>query len=173
MSVVLHFFSTFQPKDWVTAALALAALVVATLAITQKSRHLPKALVQARMQFRSGYPAKGPVNWIVRTVENKGNGTAYDVHEYLFHAGKPNVRLELTRNVEIEPSAEGLESRTLAAEDARIMRVLVTWRQAPNMKRIHRKVLSAKGIPNEWQPPPKIPEPTGWAPVADSDAAPS
>jgi len=109
------------------------------------------------------------VNWIVRTVENKGNGTAYDLHEYLFHASKPKVRLTLTQNVEIAPGAPGIESRTLAAEDARIVRVLVTWRQAPNMKRVHRKVLRVEGIPSDWQPPPREPEPTGWAPVANLD----
>jgi hypothetical protein len=88
VTLLASFFSTFKASDWVTAALAVAALVLSIVSITQKSRRLPTPLLIVNVWFarRSDHD---PTNWVIRSIENKGSEVAHDVWVYLYHAEKP------------------------------------------------------------------------------------
>lgn len=141
---------TFKTKDWVTITLSIAALIVSVIAITQKSRHLPKPLIKARLWFRGAWQGDD-MEWVVREIANRGNGTAHDLRIYLYHWNKPRFKLELEHGIQLAPG-EVLEAKWGVSKATRKERVLITWRQAPNMNRKRRKRLRVKHVPRGWEP---------------------
>ena len=90
-----------------------------------------------------------PTNWVMRSVEIEGNESAHDVWVWLYHTDKPKDRLPLDRGVPIGPGGSR-EGKSGAGPSVRRERYLVAWRQAPNMKRIRRKVVRVHRIPKDW-----------------------
>ena len=90
-----------------------------------------------------------PTNWVMRSVENEGNESAHDVWVWLYHTDKPKDRLPLDRGGLIGLGGTR-EAKSGAAPSVRREHYLVTWRQAPNMKRIRRKVVRVHRIPKDW-----------------------
>ena len=141
------FFSTFEPKDWVTSGLAVVAILVSVISTSFTLRHnrlyFPKplfiGLVYVRQPFNDG---DQPMT--VRRISNRGNGDAHDVTVSLFHRGNPRARLPLD-HVDVlkagEPMAEAMSGVT---KNTPIERYMVTWRQPPRMSKLNKLVLKVK-----------------------------
>lgn len=163
MDAVWAFFSTFEPKDWVTAALAVGASVLSGIAISQNARHFPKPVVEARLWFRPALPLGDKVDMVVHSIANHGNANMEDVWVLLFHSDKPKARLSIQRGETIKPG-ESIESKSGPTGKLRKERLEITWRQAPNMKKIRRLTLKVERIPKDWEdrikpPLPEEPQP--------------
>jgi hypothetical protein len=66
------FFGSFQPKDWVTAALAIAAIAISIITVVQNNLHHPRA----RMKYRWGKKLIGHNGVIMVELKMTNEGSA-------------------------------------------------------------------------------------------------
>jgi hypothetical protein len=154
-----EFFATFEPKDWVTAIIALLAIAVSVFTASQTWRYHPKPLfVIEHRAIREVVAAEpdpySPANdgpKAVVTVANRGSGIAHDVRlvvevtgskkyvirEALVEPGKVLNYHDLTLGDSeyIAGTPEVPAHFTFDPErvDRRSVRLTLRWRQSPLM----------------------------------------
>lgn len=156
------FLSTLEPKDWVTAGLALIAIVVAVWTASQTWRYHAKPLLTidtAKLQPNTVTPEwtddlnYGPRLYV--SVTNRGNAPAHDLTLRVLVKGKPDV---LLGGDPLDPGAttrfqydlaqqkwspDGVMPRSAWWEPAEInpsdVRMKLRWRQSPALRRFRRK----------------------------------
>lgn len=125
--------SSFEPKDWVTIAIAVAALAVSIFALAQKARYHPKPVWVDRS-------VRDPDGWWRLNVENEGDGHAYDVKLTAVDRASQVAR-ELI-DLDKIPNGESAFCRFhFTDREFTAVRFVLAWRQSPNMQRIRKKVL--------------------------------
>jgi low affinity Fe/Cu permease len=72
ISGVGAFFGSFQAKDWVTAVLAVAAIVISIITVVQNNRHHPRA----RMKYRWAKKLTGHDGVIMVELKTTNEGSA-------------------------------------------------------------------------------------------------
>jgi hypothetical protein len=141
------FFATFTASDWVTGGLAVLAIVVSVLSTIFTLRHnrlyFPKPLFIGFVYVRQPFgDVKQPMT--VRQISNRGNGDAYDVSVFLYHADKPKIRLRLDHADLLQPGESMSKAMSGVTGATPIERYAVTWRQAPRMSKVREMVFKVK-----------------------------
>ncbi len=150
------------------AGAALASGFGSVWALTQKRRYLPKPLMEtsaARGESAMGYDPKTgsfDVRYEVLsfTTINSGDGAAHDVRLMLHGPTGPtseskehpalglraslSVAIALSEHPELVDEYGNKQMLTSEGVDPSGFWAELTWRQAPNMKRVHRKIIREK-----------------------------
>lgn len=170
------FLATLEPKDWVTAGLAVVAIVVSIWTASQTWRYHPRPVLtvdKAQLQTaveRDPHSTTtfGPRLYV--TVTNRGSAPAHDVRlrvdirggeERTFEAGTLNAAAthRFTASfAEQKSSREGVMPRQVWWEPDRIeasrVRLRLYWRQSPVPKRVRsRRVRPALGTTGDTAHP--------------------
>jgi hypothetical protein len=75
ISAIGAFFASFQPKDWVTAVLAVGAIVLSIVTVVQNARHHPRA----RLKYKWDRTKATDRNFVMMaelTISNEGTASA-------------------------------------------------------------------------------------------------
>jgi hypothetical protein len=136
----------------VTAALAVAAIAISLMAIRQTSRHLPRPLIEVKAWYRRD----GDNDWVMLSIVNQGNAVAQDLWVWLYHSDNAKSRLPLEHGLTMAPT-ERRESKSGPTGKLRKERFRVTWRQAPNMKKLYRTTVRVRRVPKDWKDPVPAP----------------
>jgi len=162
------FLATFEPKDLVTVLLALGAIGISVWTASQTWRYHPKPTLIAHGKA-FGHNSVPPVDWAKQTgpsvyfeILNRGNGTAYDVsvqtsaptlaamsersHGIIEPGASVKTGSSLrnsfpeTRENPV-PGGQAITVRVYPTEpvDPGTVKVLIRWRQSPNMRRLRRQ----------------------------------
>lgn len=162
------FLASFEPKDIVTVVLALAAIGISVWTASQTWRYHPKPiLIASGIAF--GHNTAPPVDWAKQSgptvyfeILNRGNGTAYDVsvqtsaptlaetavrsHGIIEPGGSVKTGSSLRNSFPVTkenpvPGGQVVTSRVYPTEpvDPKTVKVLIRWRQSPNMRRLRRQ----------------------------------
>jgi len=160
------FFATLEPKDWVTAGLALGAIIVSGFTAAQTWRYHPKPLMaieynEIQVEAWTDDREDGRSPQVSVGVSNLGNATAYDVYLTLYSPAltEPTVirRTKLAvadtwnwvgslvppLGVDYDDASEKwvTAERWSGRIHPRQVKVVVSWRQSPSMWRRRRKVV--------------------------------
>lgn len=127
-----------EPKDWLTLGVSVAALVVSVVALTQKGRYFPRPLIECVLWLNQ--TSQTDQFELTRRIANRGNGDASDVAVYLRHADEKTAMLRLDHVDALSAHTVLQQARTVVPLDlARDYRILITWRQSPNNRRVRKK----------------------------------
>lgn len=164
-SSIGDFFATFEPKDWVTAIIALLAIAVSVFTASQTWRYHPKPhFVVEHRAIREGVATgsdpynpgnDGPQAGV--TIANRGSGLAHDVRlvvdvkggrsyvvqEALVEPGKvlrySDLTLGESKYVAAIPEAPAHHVHNPERVDRRAVRLTLRWRQSPVMWLVRRR----------------------------------
>ncbi|QDG90686.1 hypothetical protein [Pseudarthrobacter sp. NIBRBAC000502770] len=153
-----NFFSTFQPKDWVTFMLAVIAAMISLGALLRTYLNHAQALLKDQAQFELVWKAPHSIsNWSVLFVKNIGTADAFDVSlqfnvdpqrllgltDTVAGPFKPKqfMRSLLKTNAVLFTHSLGIDS-----ERAKNLRLIIEWTDAFGVRRRQETLMSAMGI---------------------------
>ena len=154
MQPVIDFLASFEPKDWATSTLALAAIVVSVVSLAMKVRSAPRPFFTVAENRLYDNDGAGRPYWELR-ITNHGNAEARDIaftkpaelEMWDSHMGSKPVLLP-GESLAIKgwlTESEG-NSYAIGSVDVRSVRAVLSWRQAPNFGAVRRQTFKATEV---------------------------